>query len=58
MFGINLQHKLYTDFYRCIFEMTVVLFSRDSGVMIKLYPNMTPVLLHNSQLDQRKVMHP
>uniref|UniRef100_A0A493T6R7 Polyribonucleotide nucleotidyltransferase 1, mitochondrial n=1 Tax=Anas platyrhynchos platyrhynchos TaxID=8840 RepID=A0A493T6R7_ANAPP len=31
---------------------------RDSGVMIKLYPNMTPVLLHNSQLDQRKIKHP
>ncbi|NXV48824.1 PNPT1 nucleotidyltransferase, partial [Uria aalge] len=31
---------------------------RDSGVMVKLYPNMTPVLLHNSQLDQRKVKHP
>ncbi|KAI6072093.1 Polyribonucleotide nucleotidyltransferase 1, mitochondrial [Aix galericulata] len=30
---------------------------RDSGVMIKLYPNMTPVLLHNSQLDQRKVKY-
>uniref|UniRef100_A0A670I5Z0 Polynucleotide phosphorylase 1 n=1 Tax=Podarcis muralis TaxID=64176 RepID=A0A670I5Z0_PODMU len=27
---------------------------RDIGVMVKLYPNMTPVLLHNSQLDQRK----
>uniref|UniRef100_A0A8D2L1T1 Polyribonucleotide nucleotidyltransferase 1, mitochondrial n=2 Tax=Varanus komodoensis TaxID=61221 RepID=A0A8D2L1T1_VARKO len=31
---------------------------RDSGVMVKLYPNMTPVLLHNSQLDQRKIRHP
>ncbi|KAF1589277.1 UNVERIFIED_CONTAM: Polyribonucleotide nucleotidyltransferase 1, mitochondrial, partial [Eudyptes robustus] len=31
---------------------------RDSGVMVKLYPNMTPVLLHNSQLDQRKIKHP
>ncbi|XP_044519287.1 polyribonucleotide nucleotidyltransferase 1, mitochondrial [Gracilinanus agilis] len=31
---------------------------RDTGVMIKLYPNMTAVLLHNSQLDQRKVKHP
>ncbi|NWI28567.1 PNPT1 nucleotidyltransferase, partial [Sula dactylatra] len=30
---------------------------RDSGVMVKLYPNMTPVLLHNSQLDQRKVKY-
>uniref|UniRef100_A0A8C5IQN6 polyribonucleotide nucleotidyltransferase n=1 Tax=Junco hyemalis TaxID=40217 RepID=A0A8C5IQN6_JUNHY len=32
--------------------------SLDSGVMVKLYPNMTPVLLHNSQLDQRKIKHP
>ncbi|XP_003743636.2 polyribonucleotide nucleotidyltransferase 1, mitochondrial [Galendromus occidentalis] len=31
---------------------------RESGVMIQLYPNMTPTLLHNSQLDQRKVNHP
>uniref|UniRef100_A0A663E5P1 Polyribonucleotide nucleotidyltransferase 1, mitochondrial n=1 Tax=Aquila chrysaetos chrysaetos TaxID=223781 RepID=A0A663E5P1_AQUCH len=31
---------------------------RDSGVMVKLYPNMIPVLLHNSQLDQRKIKHP
>uniref|UniRef100_A0A4W3H703 polyribonucleotide nucleotidyltransferase n=1 Tax=Callorhinchus milii TaxID=7868 RepID=A0A4W3H703_CALMI len=31
---------------------------RDIGVMVKLYPNMTPVLLHNSQLDQRRIKHP
>ncbi|XP_049782136.1 polyribonucleotide nucleotidyltransferase 1, mitochondrial [Schistocerca cancellata] len=31
---------------------------RDIGVMVQLYPNMTPALLHNSQLDQRKVNHP
>uniref|UniRef100_A0A8C8VEH8 polyribonucleotide nucleotidyltransferase n=1 Tax=Pelusios castaneus TaxID=367368 RepID=A0A8C8VEH8_9SAUR len=31
---------------------------RDVGVMVKLYPNMSPALLHNSQLDQRKVKHP
>ncbi|XP_008821220.1 polyribonucleotide nucleotidyltransferase 1, mitochondrial [Nannospalax galili] len=31
---------------------------RDTGVMVKLYPNMTAVLLHNSQLDQRKIRHP
>nr|DBA27033.1 TPA: hypothetical protein GDO54_011215 [Pyxicephalus adspersus] len=30
---------------------------RDSGVMVKLYQNMTPVLLHNSQLDHRKIKH-
>lgn len=28
---------------------------RDIGVMITLYPGMPPALLHNSQLDQRKV---
>ena len=28
---------------------------RDVGVMVKLHPNMTAVLLHNTQLDQRKV---
>ncbi|KAH0507811.1 Polyribonucleotide nucleotidyltransferase 1, mitochondrial [Microtus ochrogaster] len=30
---------------------------RDTGVMVKLYPNMTAVLLHNTQLDQRKVKY-
>jgi polyribonucleotide nucleotidyltransferase len=29
---------------------------RDIGVMVTLYPGMTPTLLHNSQLDQRKVL--
>lgn len=28
---------------------------RDIGVMVTLYPTMNPALLHNSQLDQRKV---
>lgn len=28
---------------------------RDTGVMVILYPSMPPALLHNSQLDQRKV---
>ncbi|XP_075059947.1 polyribonucleotide nucleotidyltransferase 1, mitochondrial [Mixophyes fleayi] len=31
---------------------------REIGVMVKLYQNMTPVLLHNSQLDHRKIQHP
>ncbi|XP_011305929.1 polyribonucleotide nucleotidyltransferase 1, mitochondrial [Fopius arisanus] len=31
---------------------------RDAGVMVILYPNMHPALLHNSQLDQRSVVHP
>lgn len=31
---------------------------RPQGVMITLYDNMPPVLLHNSQLDTRKVHHP
>lgn len=31
---------------------------RESGVMVTLYPNMTPAFLHNSQLDQRKIQHP
>lgn len=33
----------------------LISFHRDTGVMVKLYPNMTAVLLHNTQLDQRKV---
>lgn len=28
---------------------------RDIGVMVTLYPTMQPTLVHNSQLDQRKV---
>ena len=28
---------------------------REIGVMVTLYPTMNPALLHNSQLDQRKV---
>jgi len=28
---------------------------REIGVMVTLFPGMTPTLLHNSQLDQRKV---
>ena len=28
---------------------------REMGVMVTLYPTMVPALLHNSQLDQRKV---
>ncbi|XP_017143283.1 polyribonucleotide nucleotidyltransferase 1, mitochondrial [Drosophila miranda] len=31
---------------------------RDTGVMVILYPSMPPALLHNSQLDQRKIGHP
>ncbi|XP_054264360.1 polyribonucleotide nucleotidyltransferase 1, mitochondrial [Macrosteles quadrilineatus] len=31
---------------------------REIGVMVSLYPSMVPALLHNSQLDQRKVNHP
>lgn len=31
---------------------------RESGVMVKLYPNMSPVLLHNSQLDHKRIKHP
>ena len=31
---------------------------RENGVMVQLYPQMTPTLLHVSQLDIRKVSHP
>lgn len=37
-----------------IYKATVVEV-RDIGVMVTLYPGMPPALLHNSQLDQRKV---
>uniref|UniRef100_A0AAQ5ZW82 polyribonucleotide nucleotidyltransferase n=1 Tax=Amphiprion ocellaris TaxID=80972 RepID=A0AAQ5ZW82_AMPOC len=35
-----------------------VLCCRDIGVMVKLYPNMSAVLLHNSQLDHKRIKHP
>lgn len=31
---------------------------KDIGVLVTLYPSMPPSLLHNSQLDHRKVAHP
>lgn len=31
---------------------------RETGIMVTLYSNMVPVLLPNSQLDQRKIHHP
>ncbi|CAG0901104.1 unnamed protein product [Cyprideis torosa] len=31
---------------------------RDIGVMVQLYPTMSPALIHNSQLDRRKIQHP
>lgn len=31
---------------------------KDIGVLVTLYASMPPALLHNSQLDQRKVAHP
>lgn len=40
-----------------IYSATIVEI-KDIGVMVKLYPSMPPALLHNSQLDQRKVAHP
>ncbi|KAJ8924341.1 hypothetical protein NQ315_007137 [Exocentrus adspersus] len=40
-----------------IYKATVVEV-RDIGVMVTLYPGMPPALLHNSQLDQRKIAHP
>jgi polyribonucleotide nucleotidyltransferase len=30
---------------------------RDTGLMVQFYPSMKPVLLPNSQLDGRKVVH-
>lgn len=31
---------------------------KETGVLVTLYPTMVPTLLHNSQLDVRKVAHP
>ncbi|XP_076259411.1 polyribonucleotide nucleotidyltransferase 1 isoform X1 [Rhynchophorus ferrugineus] len=40
-----------------VYKATIVEI-RDIGVMVTLYSGMPPALLHNSQLDQRKVGHP
>uniref|UniRef100_A0A673B8Q0 polyribonucleotide nucleotidyltransferase n=1 Tax=Sphaeramia orbicularis TaxID=375764 RepID=A0A673B8Q0_9TELE len=39
-------------------SLLVLLCCRDIGVMVKLYPNMSAVLLHNSQLDHKRIKHP
>jgi polyribonucleotide nucleotidyltransferase len=31
---------------------------KETGVLVTFYPKMVPALLHNSQLDVRKVAHP
>lgn len=31
---------------------------KETGALVTLYPTMVPTLLHNSQLDVRKVAHP
>lgn len=38
-----------------IIGLKLILCFRDIGVMVKLYPNMSAVLLHNSQLDHKRV---
>ncbi|XP_022255812.1 polyribonucleotide nucleotidyltransferase 1, mitochondrial-like [Limulus polyphemus] len=43
--------------FGAIYTATIVEL-RETGVMVTLYPAMTPALLHNSQLDQRKISHP
>lgn len=43
--------------FGAIYTATIVEL-RPQGVMVTLYDNMSPVLLHNSQLDTRKVQHP
>ncbi|KAG8238639.1 hypothetical protein J437_LFUL018238 [Ladona fulva] len=43
--------------FGAIYTATIVEL-REIGVMVTLYPGMQPALLHNSQLDQRKVSHP
>uniref|UniRef100_A0A8C4E6K7 polyribonucleotide nucleotidyltransferase n=1 Tax=Dicentrarchus labrax TaxID=13489 RepID=A0A8C4E6K7_DICLA len=40
------------------FSVLFLLCFRDIGVMVKLYPNMSAVLLHNSQLDHKRIKHP
>ncbi len=43
--------------FGAIYTATIVEI-RDYGVMVQLYPTMSPTLIHNSQLDQRKINHP
>uniref|UniRef100_G3TNR0 polyribonucleotide nucleotidyltransferase n=1 Tax=Loxodonta africana TaxID=9785 RepID=G3TNR0_LOXAF len=44
--------------FGAVYTATITEISRDTGVMVKLYPNMTAVLLHNTQLDHTKIRHP
>jgi polyribonucleotide nucleotidyltransferase len=43
--------------FGAIYKATIVEL-KETGVMVTLYPTMLPALLHNSQLDVRKVSHP
>ncbi|KAM8858501.1 polyribonucleotide nucleotidyltransferase 1, mitochondrial [Spinachia spinachia] len=43
--------------FGAIYSATIIEI-RDTGVMVKLYPNMSAVLLHNSQLDHKRIRHP
>ncbi|XP_047490209.1 polyribonucleotide nucleotidyltransferase 1, mitochondrial-like isoform X3 [Penaeus chinensis] len=43
--------------FGAIYTATIVEL-RPQGVMVTLYDDMPPVLLHNSQLDARKIQHP
>uniref|UniRef100_A0AAQ4S393 polyribonucleotide nucleotidyltransferase n=1 Tax=Gasterosteus aculeatus aculeatus TaxID=481459 RepID=A0AAQ4S393_GASAC len=43
--------------FGAIYSATIIEI-RDIGVMVKLYPNMSAVLLHNSQLDHKRIRHP
>ena len=54
-------NSFFFNWYLIAVPMTVTLYfhvHRDVGVIVKLYPNQTPVLLHNSQLDHKRVRLP
>lgn len=52
--GIMKAEKVPNLEFGAIYTATIVEL-KDTGVMVTLYPSMPPALLHNSQLDQRKV---
>ncbi len=43
--------------FGAIYKATIVEL-KETGAMVTLFPTMVPTLLHNSQLDVRKVNHP
>jgi len=61
--ALEVINKLLVDSNEPVLEFGAVYTAkiveiRENGILVQLYPTMTPTLLHVSQLDIRKVSHP